>query len=112
MGNPAAERAAEGPSSHTRATFSGATAFIGVLTLLITIISAAVPHWGSYSPTNQFFQRGATGKTFLNDFWVAFEGFEGRLKGFWGFLGCLKVGSHDRKSFTKNSTKFSKYLND
>lgn len=61
MGNPAAERAAEGPSSHTRATFSGATAFIGVLTLLITIISAAVPHWGSYSPTNQFFQRGATG---------------------------------------------------
>lgn len=59
MGNPAAEQLNSGPSSHTKATFSGTTAFIGILALLITIISTAVPHWGSYQPAGQqFFSAG------------------------------------------------------
>jgi len=47
------QRMERGPTSHTKATFSGMTAFIGVLSLLITIISVATPHWGSYSPIGQ-----------------------------------------------------------
>ncbi len=63
MGSPSEVEASgggqNGPSSHTKATFSGTTAFIGVLSLLITIISTAVPHWGSYSPVGQqFFAAG------------------------------------------------------
>jgi len=49
------QRMERGPTSHTKATFSGMTAFIGVLSLLITIISVATPHWGSYSPIGQSF---------------------------------------------------------
>ena len=53
------DRMERGPSSHTKATFSGMTAFIGVLSLLITIISVATPHWGSYSPNGQsYFSAG------------------------------------------------------
>jgi len=37
-------------SSHSRATFSGATACIGVITLILSIVSVSVPHWGVYSP--------------------------------------------------------------
>jgi len=50
MGTQAEMEATSAPSSHTKATFSGTTAFIGVLALIINIISVAVPHWGSYSP--------------------------------------------------------------
>ena len=63
------ERMERGPSSHTKATFSGMTAFIGVLSLLITIISVATPHWGSYSPKGQTYY--AAGKNFAHGFcWV------------------------------------------
>jgi hypothetical protein len=48
-----------GGSSHTKATFSGMTALIGVLALIVSIISVAVPHWGSYSPIGQqYFSAG------------------------------------------------------
>jgi len=50
MGNPAELEANQRPTSQTKATFSGATAFLGVLSLIMTIISVAVPHWGSYGP--------------------------------------------------------------
>ena len=33
-----------------KATFSGATALIGVIALVIDIVAVAVPHWGYYSP--------------------------------------------------------------
>ena len=62
------QRMERGPTSHTKATFSGMTAFIGVLSLLITIISVATPHWGSYSPIGQSFY--SAGKVFLV-FWVS-----------------------------------------
>ena len=59
MGNPAELEANQRPTSQTKATFSGATAFLGVLSLIITIISVAVPHWGYYSPAGQsYFQSG------------------------------------------------------
>ena len=58
------QRMERGPTSHTKATFSGMTAFIGVLSLLITIISVATPHWGSYSPIGQSFY--SAGKVSFN----------------------------------------------
>ena len=59
MGNPAELEANQRPTSQTKATFSGATAFLGVLSLIITIISVAVPHWGSFGPGGQsYFQAG------------------------------------------------------
>ena len=33
-----------------KATFSGLTALVGVVALVIDIISVAVPHWGRYGP--------------------------------------------------------------
>ena len=62
------QRMERGPTSHTKATFSGMTAFIGVLSLLITIISVATPHWGSYSPIGQSYY--SAGKVSLIYFWV------------------------------------------
>ena len=59
MGNPAEVEASQRPASQTKATVSGATAFIGVVSLIITIVSVAAPHWGSYSPGGQrFFSSG------------------------------------------------------
>ena len=59
MGNPAELEANQRPTSQTKATFSGATAFLGVLSLIITIISVAVPHWGSFGLGGQsYFQAG------------------------------------------------------
>ena len=59
MGNPAELEANQRPTSQTKATFSGATAFLGVLSLIITIISVAVPHWGSFGPGGQsYYQAG------------------------------------------------------
>ena len=56
MGSPEdMEDAGQGPSSHTKATFSGTTAFIGVIALIITIIAVAVPNWGNYAPLGQAF---------------------------------------------------------
>jgi len=61
MGNPAELEANQRPTSQTKATFSGATAFLGVLSLIITIISVAVPHWGSFGPGGQsYYQAGYT----------------------------------------------------
>ena len=43
----------------TKATFSGMTALVAVVALLLAIISAAVPHWGYYKPIGaQFYQTG------------------------------------------------------
>ena len=64
MGSPS-EMEANAPSSHTKATFSGATAFIGVLALIVTIISVAVPHWGSYGPNGFSYQ--AQGKLYVQN---------------------------------------------
>ena len=64
MGNPAELEANQRPTQtqghqETKATFSGATAFLGVLSLIITIISVAVPHWGSFGPGGQsYYQAG------------------------------------------------------
>ena len=59
MGNPAELEANQRPTSQTKATFSGATAFLGVLSLIITIISVAVPHWGYFGPSGQsYFAQG------------------------------------------------------
>ena len=33
-----------------KATFSGMTALIGVVALVVDIVAVAVPHWGYYSP--------------------------------------------------------------
>lgn len=55
MGNPAELEASQRPTSQTKATFSGATASLGVLSLIITIISVAVPHWGTYAPAGQLY---------------------------------------------------------
>ena len=33
-----------------KATFSGMTALIGVIALVVDIVAVAVPHWGYYSP--------------------------------------------------------------
>ena len=64
------DRMERGPSSHTKATFSGMTAFIGVLSLLITIISVATPHWGSYSPIGQsYFSSGKISSGYFKLFW-------------------------------------------
>ena len=71
------DRMERGPSSHTKATFSGMTAFIGVLSLLITIISVATPHWGSYSPNGQLY--ASSGKYF---WWVL-----GCFGFIWDYLG-------------------------
>ena len=60
MGNPAELEASQRPTSQTKATFSGATASLGVLSLIITIISVAVPHWGTYAPAGQLYY--ASGK--------------------------------------------------
>jgi len=61
MGNPAELEANQRPTSQTKATFSGATAFLGVLSLIITIISVAVPHWGTFGPGGQsYYQAGYT----------------------------------------------------
>ena len=65
------QRMERGPTSHTKATFSGMTAFIGVLSLLITIISVATPHWGSYSPIGQsYYSAGKVFSLFVY-FWVS-----------------------------------------
>ena len=56
MGNP--RDAMDGPqhtgsfqsSSQTKATFSGMTALGGILALIVSIISVAVPYWGFYAP--------------------------------------------------------------
>ena len=55
MGNPANEIMSNMPqsSSHSKATFSGATACIGVITLILSIVSVAVPNWGIYGPKGQ-----------------------------------------------------------
>jgi len=61
MGNPAELEASQRPASQTKATFSGATASLGVLSLIITIISVAVPHWGTYAPGGSlYYQSGYT----------------------------------------------------
>ena len=67
MGNPAELEANQRPTSQTKATFSGATAFLGVLSLIITIISLAVPHWGYFGPSGQSYF--AQGKFFF--FWFS-----------------------------------------
>ena len=67
MGNPneIMENQNRPNSSHTKATFSGATALIGILSLIITIISVAVPHWGTFAPAgSQFYSSGK-----LNIYW-------------------------------------------
>ena len=33
-----------------KATFSGGTALVGVIALIVDIVAVAVPHWGYYSP--------------------------------------------------------------
>ena len=59
MGRPSEAMENSRPSSQNNATFSGATALIGVLSLVITVISVAVPHWGTYSPKgSQYFASG------------------------------------------------------
>lgn len=48
MGNP--QEASEPSDRPQKATFSGATALIGVLALILSVVSVAVPHWGYYEP--------------------------------------------------------------
>lgn len=59
MGRPSEIMEQSRPSSQNKATFNGATALIGILSLILTIVSVAVPHWGSYSPQgSQYFASG------------------------------------------------------
>jgi len=51
-------------STQTKATISGMTALASVAALLISVIAAAVPHWGSYSPHHIGLTSGFIGGSF------------------------------------------------
>ena len=45
--------------SSTKATFSGMTSLIGVVALIVSVVSVAVPYWGFYSPAGaSYFSAG------------------------------------------------------
>ncbi len=50
MGNPADQHQQHHHRQQQKATFSGMTALIGVVALVVDIIAVAVPHWGYYRP--------------------------------------------------------------
>ena len=62
-----------GGSGQTKATFSGMTALTAVVALLLAIISAAVPHWGYYSPIGaQYYASGKVPKPTFTSFLTSF----------------------------------------
>lgn len=67
MGNPGEMNGGTPYREQQKATFSGMTALIGVIALIIDIIAVAVPHWGYYSPGGPgYYRAGKCTKTLIN----------------------------------------------
>jgi hypothetical protein len=49
-------------SGSTKATFSGMTALVGIFSLIISIVSVAVPYWGYYAPAGASYFSSGTSK--------------------------------------------------
>ncbi len=95
-------------SSQTKATFSGLTALIGIIALIVAIISVAVPHWGSYAPIGQSYY--SAGMCNYNYLCFSYEGEKSRLpllmsRGFFAPEGASNYKFKDLKHFTVVSNK-------
>ncbi len=62
MGHPRDRDMTDAPQqsqSQTNATFSGTTALVGVVALIVSVVSVAVPYWGFYAPAGaSYFSAG------------------------------------------------------
>jgi len=112
MGTPAEAAAAGGvPQPRPqKATFSGMTAIVGVVALVVDIISVAVPHWGHYEPQSAYYSQDRGGKiiieipsfrfiTFINQL-INYQAKKvlkilGILSSFWQSMSSLKPVPHN-----------------